>query len=259
MLFELLTGRQPHTGESPLAVAYKHVNEIVPAPSSLLPGLLAALDALVAMATSRDPELRPMHAGQFLRAINEVRDGLSENSHPYPRRPDSGQFSVPYGRDSLDYEGPGYGQGSYPGAREAGAVGASALPSLSPQSGAHDSRHPSEPLGGVNHTLVVQPGGEYDEYLQGSVSHYGHGDRQPAETGYRGHRASSRRAPAGDRSPGCSSGCSDAAWSFCSAASRSSPPLAGLPGGSAPVSTRTCRSPTACRSARPGSPCETSA
>ena len=27
MLFELLTGMQPHTGESPLEVAYKHVNE----------------------------------------------------------------------------------------------------------------------------------------------------------------------------------------------------------------------------------------
>jgi beta-lactam-binding protein with PASTA domain/serine/threonine protein kinase len=198
MLFELLTGRQPHTGESPLAVAYKHVNEIVPAPSNLLPGLAPALDALVAMATSRDPELRPMHAGQFLRAINEVRDGdgLNQDSHPYPRRPSSGQFSVPYGRDSLDYDGPGYSRGSYPGGREAGAVGASALPSLTPQSAALDSRHPSEPLGEVNHTLVVQPGGEYDEYLQGSVSRYG---REPAETGYRGHRASGRRG-AGRRS-----------------------------------------------------------
>jgi serine/threonine protein kinase len=37
MLFEMLTGAQPHTGESPLAVAYKHVNEAVPAPSTLSP------------------------------------------------------------------------------------------------------------------------------------------------------------------------------------------------------------------------------
>ena len=35
MLFELLTGSQPHTGDSPLDVAYKHVNEVVPAPSSI--------------------------------------------------------------------------------------------------------------------------------------------------------------------------------------------------------------------------------
>src|SRR5215469_16570435 len=75
MLFELLTGSQPHTGESPLAIAYKHVNEAVPAPSSVLPGLAPALDALVAMATSRDPDLRPANAGQLLRAIDEVRGG----------------------------------------------------------------------------------------------------------------------------------------------------------------------------------------
>src|SRR5690349_16099621 len=52
MLFELLTGRQPHTGDTPLAVAYKHVNEVVPPPSSAVPGLPPALDALVALATS---------------------------------------------------------------------------------------------------------------------------------------------------------------------------------------------------------------
>ena len=76
MLFEMLTGVQPHTGESPLAVAYQHVNAVVPAPSTLVPGLPAALDTLVALATSRDPDLRPADAGQFLRAVTEVRHGL---------------------------------------------------------------------------------------------------------------------------------------------------------------------------------------
>jgi serine/threonine-protein kinase len=76
MLFEMLTGAQPHTGESPLAVAYQHVNAVVPAPSTVVPGLPAALDTLVALATSRDPDLRPADAGQFLRAVTEVRHGL---------------------------------------------------------------------------------------------------------------------------------------------------------------------------------------
>jgi beta-lactam-binding protein with PASTA domain/predicted Ser/Thr protein kinase len=75
MLFEMLTGAQPHTGESPLAVAYKHVTDIVPPPSTLVAGLPPALDGLVALATSRDPELRPADAGQFLHAITEVRQG----------------------------------------------------------------------------------------------------------------------------------------------------------------------------------------
>jgi len=75
MLFELLAGQQPHTGESALAVAYKHVNETVPPPSSAQPGLPHALDALVALATSRDPGLRPADAGQFLGAVRGVRRG----------------------------------------------------------------------------------------------------------------------------------------------------------------------------------------
>ncbi len=83
MLFELLTGFQPHAGESPLAVAYKHVDEVVPPPSSVLPGLSGAVDALVAMATSRDPDLRPANAGQFLRAIQEVRDAQTPGTAPY--------------------------------------------------------------------------------------------------------------------------------------------------------------------------------
>jgi len=84
MLYELLTGGQPHTGDSPLAVAYKHVNDVVPAPSGMVPGLPPALDALVALATSRDPELRPADAGQFLRAITGVRSGLPLGAPPAP-------------------------------------------------------------------------------------------------------------------------------------------------------------------------------
>jgi eukaryotic-like serine/threonine-protein kinase len=87
MLFELLTGRQPHTGDTPLAVAYKHVNEAVPAPSSVVPGLPPTLDALVALATSRNPELRPADAGQFLRAITGARSGLPLTDPVLPAPP----------------------------------------------------------------------------------------------------------------------------------------------------------------------------
>src|SRR6516225_5298086 len=82
MLFELLTGRQPHIGDTPLAVAYKHVNEAVPPPSSLVPGLPPSLDALVALATSRNPDLRPADAGQFLHAITGARAGLPLGGPP---------------------------------------------------------------------------------------------------------------------------------------------------------------------------------
>jgi serine/threonine-protein kinase len=61
MLFEMLTGQQPHT-RTPLAVAYKHVNEAVPVPSQLVNGIPRP-DDLVLRATSRNPDLRPRTAG----------------------------------------------------------------------------------------------------------------------------------------------------------------------------------------------------
>ncbi|WP_119729694.1 Stk1 family PASTA domain-containing Ser/Thr kinase [Thermomonospora amylolytica] len=76
MLFELLTGRQPHTGDTPLAVAYKHVNDVVPPPSSLVPGLPSQLDTLVTLATSHDPARRPQDAGSFLAVVADVAAAL---------------------------------------------------------------------------------------------------------------------------------------------------------------------------------------
>ncbi len=78
MLFELLTGRLPFTGDTPLSVAYQHVNSGVPAPSALVPGIPSAVDQLVLAATSRDPARRPADAGEFGRAVRRVREGLPE-------------------------------------------------------------------------------------------------------------------------------------------------------------------------------------
>jgi serine/threonine-protein kinase len=76
MLFELLTGYQPYQAGTPLAVAYKHVNETVPFPSSVIPGLPPQLDALVAGATDRDPARRPSDADRFHAAAGEVFQAL---------------------------------------------------------------------------------------------------------------------------------------------------------------------------------------
>jgi serine/threonine-protein kinase len=78
MLFELLTGRLPFNGDTPLSIAYQHVNADVPAPSAMAPGIPARVDQLVLAATSRDPARRPADAGEFLRAVRHVRGGLPE-------------------------------------------------------------------------------------------------------------------------------------------------------------------------------------
>lgn len=78
IIYELLTGRKPHEGESPIQVAYKHVHEDVPAPSLLVPGIPAYVDALVARATARDRELRPADARVLLQQVRRVRGALEQ-------------------------------------------------------------------------------------------------------------------------------------------------------------------------------------
>lgn len=73
VLFEMLTGSPPHDGETPLAVAYKHLHADIPAPSRLVPGSPAVLDALVADATARDPHRRPADGAELLSRVRRAR------------------------------------------------------------------------------------------------------------------------------------------------------------------------------------------
>ena len=134
MLFEMLTGQQPHTADTPLAVAHKHVNEAVPVPSQLANGIPPALDDLVLRATSRNPDLRPGDGGQFMRSLNEVRlslppappaapaaagypaPGYLDAGYPDPGYRDPGYRSQGY--QDPAYDAPGYGAPAYgtPGA-----------------------------------------------------------------------------------------------------------------------------------------------
>ena len=47
LMFELLTGSPPFDGDEPISVAYRHVHEDVPLPSSVVTGVSAELDAVV--------------------------------------------------------------------------------------------------------------------------------------------------------------------------------------------------------------------
>jgi hypothetical protein len=67
-LFHALTGRVPFDKETQVAKLYAHATEDPPAPSSLVGGLPAELDAVVARALAKDPEERFTSAGDLGRA-----------------------------------------------------------------------------------------------------------------------------------------------------------------------------------------------
>jgi eukaryotic-like serine/threonine-protein kinase len=156
MLFEMLTGTQPHTGDTPLAVAYKHVNAAVPAPSSLVPDLPPALDALVALSTSRDPELRPSDASHFLYAIGQVRRGMPIPAvHP-------GAHAA---RNGPAQDAPYHDAGSvHRGAANAGALGLAATGRINGNGAAGSDEYSGGagtaggPQGSPNHTMIVPAG-----------------------------------------------------------------------------------------------------
>jgi serine/threonine-protein kinase len=76
VLFELLTGAPPYGGDSALAVAYRHVHDDVPAPSTRVAGIPPTLDELVLRATCREPGGRPADAGVFLAELAMARSDL---------------------------------------------------------------------------------------------------------------------------------------------------------------------------------------
>ena len=76
LLFEMITGQVPHAGESPLSVAYQHVNSDVPPPSTIRGDIPPEVDALVVTATRRDASLRYQNAFDFLADVRRVRTSL---------------------------------------------------------------------------------------------------------------------------------------------------------------------------------------
>ena len=59
MAFEMLTGRQPFTGDTPIQVAYAHVNSHIPTLASVVGGLGDAAEHMVSTFAARSPNARP--------------------------------------------------------------------------------------------------------------------------------------------------------------------------------------------------------
>jgi serine/threonine protein kinase len=84
VLYELLTGRPPFTGDSPVAVAYQHVKEDPVPPSRVDPGLPGWADAIVLKAMQKDPARRYQSAGEMRTDIQRALAGAPVAA---PRRP----------------------------------------------------------------------------------------------------------------------------------------------------------------------------
>ncbi|WHP18103.1 Stk1 family PASTA domain-containing Ser/Thr kinase [Cellulomonas sp. ES6] len=112
LLYEMITGAQPFTGETPIQIAFQHVNSDVPAPSDTASWLPVEVDELVGALSAREPDDRPADAGAALALLRRTRTAL--DTATLDRRVDvEPAVSLPQATDP-ESDGPGDLRGDDP-------------------------------------------------------------------------------------------------------------------------------------------------
>ena len=75
LLYEVLTGKPPFTGETPVSIAYQHVSGVVVTPSSIVSDLPAGIDTLLTVALAKNPDDRYQSAGLMLDDLYKIKTG----------------------------------------------------------------------------------------------------------------------------------------------------------------------------------------
>jgi len=124
LLYELLTGRPPFTGDSPVAIAYQHVRENPIPPSRVDPDVPPWADAIVLKAMAKSPADRYQTAADMRADLQRAASGLPVAAAP-PTRVDNYSNTQRMGSDPMsgrtsaipavadyEYAGQGYDRGS---------------------------------------------------------------------------------------------------------------------------------------------------
>lgn len=93
LLYEMLTGRQPFSGATPIQVAYQHVHGEMPDVSATVPWLPVEVDELVGALAAREPQDRPTDARGALDLVRRTRIAL--DAETLDRRADAPAAPVP--------------------------------------------------------------------------------------------------------------------------------------------------------------------
>ena len=120
VLYELLTGRPPFSGDSPLAIAYQHVGETPEPPSVHVAELPREIDAVVLRSLRKDPEERYASAGEFAADLEAVQVG----HRPSQAALDTLPVPPPYAAQGTDEGGEPTDAPPAPPAKEDGSTSA---------------------------------------------------------------------------------------------------------------------------------------
>lgn len=73
LLYQIVTGKLPFDGDSPVAIAMKQMNEEAPKPREICPDLPVGLEEIIVRAMQKDPALRYQSAAEMLRDLDEFK------------------------------------------------------------------------------------------------------------------------------------------------------------------------------------------
>jgi beta-lactam-binding protein with PASTA domain/predicted Ser/Thr protein kinase len=82
VLYEMLTGRPPFTGDSPVSIAYKHVKEDPVPPARMNPDIPASLEAVVMKCMAKNPDNRYQTAQELREDLERLSEGLPTLATP---------------------------------------------------------------------------------------------------------------------------------------------------------------------------------
>jgi eukaryotic-like serine/threonine-protein kinase len=89
LMYELLTGRPPFTGDTPVSIAYQHVSSPITPASQVKPGLSTDIDRMLEVVLSKDPNNRYQDASAMLADLQRVIKGepvTTKIQKIFPRR-----------------------------------------------------------------------------------------------------------------------------------------------------------------------------
>jgi serine/threonine protein kinase len=82
ILYEMATGRVPYRAETPIAIIFKHIQDPLPAPSTVNPQLAESVELVILKALSKSPETRYQTASDLVRAIQAAIPDMAQASTP---------------------------------------------------------------------------------------------------------------------------------------------------------------------------------
>lgn len=184
VLFELLCGHPPFVGDSPVSVAYQHVREQPPTPSTINPDVNPAVDAIVLKALSKNPLNRYQSAGEMRADLLRAAAGRPVLATPVM----PAEETMPMGAAAGGYHQAQQTQMMGPQTRQQPAARVGDPASARARPGHRRVRHPRRARGDrARHGALAQPGRQREGVgaaVGGPFAGRGAGGAQPGRAAF---------------------------------------------------------------------------